>query len=1432
MKRILLFADVLMIPTNQRDRSGDVKTRWNRIFTEKAFSCKLLFVLLLFSAKNYGQCTFPTGATQVGSTIIYCIDNSGTISNNVPAGRFVLLNVVQGFTYRFRVDDNFGGTNNNEIVSIYNAENNNGLTTSAGSGGVDFNWTATLSGQVKVLISRGGTAPSGCVNDGSAFAQLRINLISIGNTIDDPTIAGTNTWRGHIYNWTGTAPPGGTPSPSTPPSTNPFSASQYAGYYDVGTETIPTNFNFNGDTGCFNVFSNGTQRATIYPEQFAVRYRMKSTRPAGCYIVSVQGDDGVRLYVDNVLVFDEWEEQSPTTYQSILVYLDGDSDFILDYYENGGQNVVSFSITPFVASSNSIVAPTPSTVCSGVTPGVINGSSYTYNGSVINPTIRYQWQTATSASGPWSNVTTGTAEDYTPAARTTTGADIRYYKRVVSATAAYASACTWDSNVISITTGANTAPVTPTTTAGTNVSCSSFTANWNTETTATSYRLDVSPSSTFASSVTTYNVGLVTSFNVIGLAVGTTYYYRVRSFNGCSNQVSGNSTVQAVIVQNPSASISGTATVCQNAASPNITFTNPRPSAITVTYRVNGGANQTINVGANTTANVAAPTTTSGTFAYSLVSVAYQSAPTCSAAITGTATITVNSLSVAPTGILGTTTICSGGSTTLTISGGSAGTGATAQWFSGSCGSTDIGTGNAITVSPTSNTTYFVRYNGTCNITTCASVTVSVSPAPAPPVLSNITLTCNQTTASQTWNASSNTSNYIVDVFSDAALTSYLAGYQNRPVTPSASSTESLSINGLLAGQTYYMRVKAVSSCGIESAYSNIATISLAISQSSDGVTWDNGGLTVNKIAKFTGSSNINVSSAVTACSCIVDPNVNVVIKSPGELILENGLDVKGTLVFENNTSLKQTNPSALNTGSIEYKRTSSAMQNFDFTYWSSPVANQNIVALSPNTLSDKYFRWDPLLGWVLHNNPTTSAMIPGTGYIIRVPKPGTYLNGETWSGATPYAQPVTFKGVPNNGDITFTVGSNQYNLVGNPYPSAIDATKFMQDNSGIIYGPLYFWTHNTPIANNAYTANDYATYTLLGGTGTAGNLSPEWIDHNNNKIVESGEYTELNGNASLDKGNEWIDTDNDNVVDVGEWTDLNANGKLDLPLFEVTVNKPTGKIAAGQSFFVGTQPVIPANSKFVFKNSQREVGNNDKFFKQTSTKKTTSDEKNRVWLNLTNSQGAFKQLLVGYIAGATNDWDNLYDGPTFDGQPFVDFYSINQGKNLTIQGRALPFEATDEVPLGYRSTIAGPFEISIDARDGNLAQQEIWLEDKKTATLHDLTKGKYIFTAINGVENSRFVLKYTNKTLGTDDNTLEDTSLVISIKNKKITVNSSEETITQIQIFDLLGRKIYDKSKINAQEYMIEALPSSEQALIVKTTLANGAISSKKIIF
>jgi hypothetical protein len=101
---------------------------------------------------------------------------------------------------------------------------------------------------------------------------------------------------------------------------------------------------------------------------------------------------------------------------------------------------------------------------------------------------------------------------------------------------------------------------------------------------------------------------------------------------------------------------------------------------------------------------------------------------------------------VAPTSISGTTTVCSGQSTTLTLQGGSAGTNGVAQWFAGSCGSAVIGTGNSITVSPTVNTTYFVRYAGSCNTTACASVSVNLNSASTAPTLSGAGIICPNTT--------------------------------------------------------------------------------------------------------------------------------------------------------------------------------------------------------------------------------------------------------------------------------------------------------------------------------------------------------------------------------------------------------------------------------------------------------------------------------------------------------------------------------------------------------------------------------------------------------------------------------------------------------------------------------------------------------------
>lgn len=94
----------------------------------------------------------------------------------------------------------------------------------------------------------------------------------------------------------------------------------------------------------------------------------------------------------------------------------------------------------------------------------------------------------------------------------------------------------------------------------------------------------------------------------------------------------------------PTASISGTTTVCQNATAPQITFTGSGGSApYTFTYNINGGSPLTITTtGGNASITVPVSTATAGTFNYNLVSVHDVSLPLAEITQTGTAVISIN----------------------------------------------------------------------------------------------------------------------------------------------------------------------------------------------------------------------------------------------------------------------------------------------------------------------------------------------------------------------------------------------------------------------------------------------------------------------------------------------------------------------------------------------------------------------------------------------------------------------------------------------------------------------------------------------------------------------------------------------------------------------------------------------------------------------
>ncbi len=102
-------------------------------------------------------------------------------------------------------------------------------------------------------------------------------------------------------------------------------------------------------------------------------------------------------------------------------------------------------------------------------------------------------------------------------------------------------------------------------------------------------------------------------------------------------------------------------------------------------------------------------------------------------------TVTVNQSGADPTSIAAVNTnLCPGQSTVLSVVGGALGTGATWEWYSGSCGGIPVGQGNTISVSPTSNTTYFVRAEGTCGNSACASVAITVGVGTADPTAATV----------------------------------------------------------------------------------------------------------------------------------------------------------------------------------------------------------------------------------------------------------------------------------------------------------------------------------------------------------------------------------------------------------------------------------------------------------------------------------------------------------------------------------------------------------------------------------------------------------------------------------------------------------------------------------------------------------------------
>lgn len=265
----------------------------------------------------------------------------------------------------------------------------------------------------------------------------------------------------------------------------------------------------------------------------------------------------------------------------------------------------------------------------------------------------------------------------------------------------------------------------------------------------------------------------------------------------------------------------------------------------------------------------------------------------------------------------------------------------------------------------------------------------------------------------------------------------------------------------------------------------------------------------------------------------------------------------------------------------------------------------------------------------------------------------------------------------------------------------------------------------------------------------------------------------------------------------------------------------PNGTIQVGQGFIVNTGTGTALN----FTNAMRETAPTSTQILRT--KQIT--DKNRIWLNMTTTTGAFSQALIAYMDGATLGFDNGIDGLYFNDSPIALTSSIDGGE-YTIQGRPT-FDASDVVALNFKTNTAGNYTIAIDHTDGVFAAgQDVYLVDSTTGTETNLTTDAYTFTAPAGTATSRFSLKY-QKTLKVDAPAFNENSVAVYKNKGMLYVNSGAMPIATIKVYDIQGRLIAEQKNVKANAATINNLKATNQVLVVQVTSEDNKVVTKKVV-
>lgn len=425
----------------------------------------------------------------------------------------------------------------------------------------------------------------------------------------------------------------------------------------------------------------------------------------------------------------------------------------------------------------------------------------------------------------------------------------------------------------------------------------------------------------------------------------------------------------------------------------------------------------------------------------------------------------------------------------------------------------------------------------------------------------------------------------------------------------------------------------------------------------------------------------------------------------------------------------------------------------------------------------DNYWAWKS----VKQNTP----IFAGEGYTMK---------GTSGAAAIATMQNYVFRGKPNNGDIILALDKSSGDvdrLIGNPYPSALDANEFIKDhikttetingNIGrntvnVFNGALYFWDHFGAINSHnlgAYVGG-YATYTLMGGTKA---------------IADDKRINTASGLLSSKVPERYI------PVGQGFFVITALDAKL-AGETTATVDGGTITFKNSQRYFKreGSSPGIENTGSVFMKNSNSK--------KESAQSNAEVDSRPKIRLLFHSPKGYNRHLLIGTDENTTNNFDIGYDGLIADTGSEDMFWMIQDAK-FVIQG--VPnFNTDQEFPLGLKIAKSGLATIKIDALENMDEDISLHIKDKLTGETHNISQKPFEINLEPGTYLDRFALTFKTQKLVAEDFSTEVLKVAEAqtitegihvfmnnaIGELQIKINSTEE-ILSVALINSLGQTL-----------------------------------------